>query len=447
MSAIDPTPDTSSSDCAQTRNVFDTSGYYTFTLWTNNKYKPLFTVWNSVSPDLFRQCFTTKVDKSGQGAFDCPFTVDSDEYIDYNFYTGTKVYSPKIIDDNTIKAFLYFGYSAPSLKYVESIDGDTIYLKNSEVLKFNRITKVSNNNSMTTKQTEDYLDNHQLMFLQYFRIRYPPVTLLYQLINFYLKSENTHDYLLSNKRYICNTELYWEYTLICNERTRRSFKIDISELSLSALYIQFKNYLGNGSCNRFNCEFFRILSLAINVFTDVQLDFLQTRNAMRMPLYNKNNYICTKRCKKNYMSNYYKRRTRELYNKYITNKSELLVSEVLDLNKNIQFDADSFLLNIVFIKVETHVNVLDKRNFIRNNYLDSDVIYNFTDNPFNIDEFYFMNSGDTFALNLSRLKNVLCWTYSEKLFTDFKDLLGHLHFDKHINILVDTNFYIYIFYT
>ena len=147
------------------------------------------------------------------------------------------------------------------------------------------------------------------------------------------------------------------------------------------------------------------------------------------------------------MSNFYKKRTRELYNKYITNKSELLATEVLDLdNRNIQFDTDSFLLNIVFIKVETPVNVIDKRNFIRHNYLDNDVIYNFTDNPFDIDEFHFMNANQTFTLNMSKYSNVLCWAYSEKLFTDFKKLLGDLHFNKKINILVDTNFYVYIFY-
>lgn len=112
------------------------------------------------------------------------------------------------------------------------------------------------------------------------------------------------------------------------------------------------------------------------------------------------------------------------------------------LNKNL----NSFLINIYFIKVIFDENINNKQDFFKNNYneLEYEII---DDEKFNLDKFYFFENNEKFTEDLSQFDNIICWNViNEEFFINIKDILKDFNFDKTIDISINENYTINIFY-
>ena len=111
------------------------------------------------------------------------------------------------------------------------------------------------------------------------------------------------------------------------------------------------------------------------------------------------------------------------------------------MNKNL----DTFLINIFFIKVIFDENIDNKLEFFKDNYKDLD--YEIIDEEkFNLDKFYFLENNEKFIKDLSQFDNIICWNKIDKEFINIKDILKDFNFDNTINILINENYTINIFY-
>jgi len=425
---------------------------YRFTMWINDTERPVFFIWGSIIPDIFRKCFSTSVIGDSNIANCkkiCPY------YYYYkdptNFDLGYAKRVVELIPEIQIKALFYNGYSAPSFEYISSFNANGMKLTNSDIIKFNTLISTIDENVLTRKLSKEYLDNHQVTFFNYFTILYPTYTLISQYINFVFKSMKTYQYLIDNKKFLCKADIYWEYTLECDAKLRNKKTIKINETTLSQLYVLLEQYLANGyTTYSYYQDFFDTIRYALQVYSSIYTVFSKNFNRRQMPLYNQldNTFIC----KQPYMSNSYKQKCRTIYNIYMTNKSKIYTNKVLGENTiDKDLDFGSVLANLIFVKVSQQEG---SQNLIRTDIIQSFkenypiLDYNFTDdNHNNIEKYYFLEKGEKLEIDLNKINGIICWNYFNDIFLDTNEILKDFNYNNKINIKVYDNICIYVFYT
>jgi hypothetical protein len=252
----------------------------------------------SYTPDLFRQCWLVP---NIQLPDICP-TVEINSIL----YT----FSQKLIDKNTIKAFLYHGFSS------------------------NIYTNYIGDKEKRTPQYEDFIRfiNHfqKELFTQnygnfdsfgfYFMQKYPRYTLMHQLVNFIFEISRFHGASLNGK-ILCNYYLPWNASIICQAQIFTTNQLD---LALSApimnnvyqLYNQWQCGALNGSNGTFVDLFFFYINLfvTLDIVKDVFRDIVQQFS-----------YEITKKefCPKPYMTKKAYLECAKLYQIYTDNKLRL----------------------------------------------------------------------------------------------------------------------------
>lgn len=427
-------------------NILESTNYYKLTIFSNYVKKPLTVIYPGLIPDIFRKCFTDCIvddcDKF------CSFV--SNKYSNFDFYLGDNSFSPLIIRKKLILIMFHIGISAPNFLNIEKFNNTSFEYINKDIAKFNKFIF---SNTGTTEYNMEFLDNHQLKFLNYFKIKYKPETLLYQYINFIWLLQKNYDSYIEGKILVNYINLPWEYSLRCNNKYQNNINIKLYRYDLIQIYIDFKKSLANNSINIFNKEFLMIMKLAMRAYRDILVEFIQTANYQSMPLYNKNFNKCYY-CPSKYLNPDFEPTIREealkKYEIYMTNKSKIYTNKFrqkfnindYQLNKNL----NSFLINIYFIKVIFDENINNKQDFFKNNYneLEYEII---DDEKFNLDKFYFFENNEKFSEDLSQFDNIICWNViNEEFFINIKDILKDFNYNKTINISVDNNYTINIFY-
>jgi hypothetical protein len=420
---------------------------YRFNMWINDTERPLFLIWSSIIPDIFRKCFSKNIIDIETCKNICPYYYYYKDATNYNLGYAKRIV--QLISENEIKALFYNGYSTPSFGLVESINKDIIKLTNSDVIKFNNLIATFNTNILNKKLSIQYLDNHQVTFFDYFNIKYPSYTLISQYINFIFKALKTYNYLLENKTYLCKTDIYWEYTLECNSKLHNKIGVKINESSLSQLYILLQQYTANNYITYdYYQSFFDTIRYALEVYSDIYNVYSKNYNSMYMPLYNKmnNKMICIEE----YMNNNYKEISKNIYNIYITNKSQLYTNKILGpIDKEKNKDITSILVNIIFVKISpigiSPIGISSTLEYFKENYPILD--YTFIDNHENIiDTSYFLEKGDKLEIDLSKITGFICWNYFNDIFLNTKQILKNFNYNNKIDINVYDNICIYIFY-
>jgi hypothetical protein len=429
---------------------------YRFNMWIDDVEKPIFFIWGGVVPDIFRKCFSTEIiDDSEIDSCKniCPYYYLFNDPT--NFDLGYSVRTMDMISPNNIKALFFYGYSTPSFRFIESIDGTSMKLTNNDILMFNELVETFNPNVLTRKLSRKYLNTRQVTFMNYFNILYPSYTLISQYINFIFKALKTYQYFIEDKKLLCKTEIYWEYTLECNSQLRNDKNVKISETTLAQLYILLEEYLANKFVTySYYQNFFDTIRYALQVYSDIYLIYLKSENVLQMPLYNKMNN--RENCPRPYMSNHYKQQCRTIYNTYMTNKSKIYTNKALgSLNFERNIGNESFLANLVFVKVSPNDNQRSIAgidvDFFKEYY--PVLNYSFT-NEFENDEevgrdmekYYFLESGENLNIDLSGIEGFLCWNYFGDIFLSNDEILKDFHYENKINLKINDNICIYIFY-
>lgn len=417
---------------------------YRFNLWFDESNKTGFFVYNSIIPDIFRKCFSEKIIDDIKNCKNiCPYFFKNNNST--NITLGYQKRTMNLLSENDIKALLYFGYSTPSFKFVEKIDNNKVELTNNEILLFNQILETNNKNSLNTKSAKDYISNHQVTFLNFFFTSYSKSTLIYQLINLIFKAKKTYEYVLLGKTYMDIIRINWEYTLNCNSELQNNEEIKIQENFLAYFYILYEKYLANNfkSTDIFQ-HFFDIIRYSLEVYNDIYLIFKKQNNYLKMPLFNKMNSFNI--CKRSYMSDIYKEKSRKYYHNYITNKSNIYSNKILNINidKNIYFE--SVLANIIPIKVVFPNNIFDKINYFKENYPLLEFNFEGDDSFPNIEKYYFLDKIENLNIDLNKFEKIICWNYFDDIILDINDILRNFNYSKNINILVEDNICIYVFY-
>lgn len=426
-------------------NILEQTNYYKLTLFTNYKLRPLSITYPGLIPDIFRKCFTDCIVEECNEF--CSFVTNKTSEFDY--YLGNSVLSPFILRDELILIMFHIGISAPNFFNIEKFNNTSFQYINNDIAKFNKFIF---SNTGTTEYNMEFLDNHQLKFLNYFKIKYKPETLLYQYINFIWLLQKNYDNYIEGKVLLNFIYLPWEYSLSCNNKYQNNIKKKLYRFDLIQIYIDFKQALANNSLDSFNKDFLKIMKLAMIAYRDILVEYIQTANYQSMPLYNKNFNKCYY-CPSKYLNPYFEPTIREdalkKYEIYMTNKTKIYTNKFrqrfniddYQLNKNL----DTFLINIFFIKVIFNENINNKKEFFKDNYKDLD--YEIIDEEkFNLDKFYFLENNEKFIKDLSQFDNIICWNKIDTDFINIKDILKDFNFDNTINISINENYTINIFY-
>ncbi len=260
---------------------------------------------NSYIPDLFRKCWLTP----GIGIPEiCP-----------SIYTNARTiyFIPDLIDENLIKAFIYFGFSSNIYQNY----GITVpYPQNLEYFDANLFFR-SFFKDLYSENVGNFYN-----FTNHFTQKYRKNTLFSQLIFFRIKLNQAHNNTLSGK-VNCPYMVPWDATSACNGYQL----LNISELNellditlLNNIYTLFNLWLGNidefGNSNipdtktistkQYFQNFFKVLLYTGQVFEDVVIEF---------------SYRITKKCycKRPYMTLEYYNKCKSLYQIYIENKKRL----------------------------------------------------------------------------------------------------------------------------
>ncbi len=257
---------------------------------------------NTFVPDLFRVCWFVP----GIGVPEiCP-TIDN--------IIRTIFFNQTLIDENLLKAFLYFGFSSdintnygitvPSPKSVDYYDL-SLFLKN-----FYK--------NLFTEDIDNFYD-----FTNHFFQRYKNNTLLSQLIFFRFIINRAHENTTLGK-VNCPYIVPWNATAVCRgfqlyDLKAINYTLDIT--LLNNIYTLFNTWLGNvqvlgtsvesgNTLLQYVQNFFLVLLYTGQVFEDIVVEF---------------SYRITKKCycKKPYMSLQYFQKCKELYQIYIENKKRL----------------------------------------------------------------------------------------------------------------------------
>ena len=427
-------------------NILTDTNYYKLTIFTNYNLKPLSVTYPGLIPDIFRKCFTDCiVEKCDEF---CSFVTNKNSKFD--FYLGNNVFSPLILSDNLILVMFHIGISAPNFININLFNNTSFEYINNDISKFNRFIF---SNTGTTDYILKYLDNHQLKFLDYFKIKYKPETLLFQYINLIWLLQKNYNNYIKGKILVNFVYLPWEYSLSCNDKYQNNIKKKLYRFDLVQMYIDFKQSLASNSLNLFNKDFFRIMKLAMTAYRDILVEFIQNANYQSMPLYNKNFnkcYYCPSKYLNPNIEPTIKEEALKKYEIYMTNKTNIYTNKFrkrfniddYQLNKTL----NSFLINIFFIKVIFDENIDNKQDYFKDNFnnLDYEII---DEEKFNLDKFYFLGSNEKFIKDLSQFDNIICWNkINKEYFINVKDILMDFNFDKTINISINENYTINIFY-
>ena len=427
-------------------NILDSTNYYKLTIFSNYDKKPLTVNYQGLVPDIFRKCFTDCVVEDCSGF--CSFVTE--KYSKFDYYLGNKTLSPFILRNELILIMFHIGISAPNFLNITKFNNTSFMYINKDTAKFNKFIF---SNTGNTEYNMKFLDNHQLKFLNYFKIKYKPETLLYQYINFIWFLQKNYDSYIEGKVLVDFIYLPWEYSLSCNNKYQNNIKKKLYRYDLIQMYIDFKSSLANNSINIYNKNFLAIMKLAMRAYRDILVEFIQTANYQSMPLYNKNFNKCYY-CPSKYLNPDFEPTIREdalkKYEIYMTNKTKIYTNKFRqqfnindkDLNKNL----NSFLINIFFIKIIFDENINNKLEFFKDNY--NELNYEIIDEKkFNLDKFYFFENNEKFIEDLSQFDNIICWNkIDNEFFDNIKDILKDFNFDKTINISINDNYTINIFY-
>lgn len=438
------------SNCVQKLNFKDkilkNTNYYKLTIFSNYVQKPLSIIYPGLVPDIFRKCFTDCIVEDCNKF--CSFVTD--KYSKFDYYLGDSVYSPFILRDELILIMFHIGISAPNFLNITKFNNTSFEYINKDIVKFNKFIF---SNTGTTEYNMEFLDKHQLKFLNYFKIKYKPETLLYQYINFIWLLQKNYDNYIKGKVLVDYIYLPWEYSLSCNNKYQNNINNKLFRYDLVQIYIDFKKALANNSINSYNKDFLIIMKLAMIAYRDTLLEFIQTYNYQSMPLYNEKLNKCYY-CPPKYLNPDFEPNIKDealrKYNIYMTNKTKIYTNKFREkfsiddyqLNKNF----NSFLINIFFIKVIFDENINNKQEYFKDNY--NELEYEIIDeDKFNLDKFYFFENNEKFIKDLSQFDNIICWNKIDNdFFINIKDNLKNFNFDKTINILVNNNYTINIFY-
>ncbi len=251
---------------------------------------------NTFVPDLFRQCYLTP---NIQVPDICPLI--------FSFTGEIFIYFQKIIDKDLIKGFLYFGFSSD-------------YRTNYNITQKYPIKEPFYGN------LKRYFDNFQRNspyetsgsftdFVSVFIGKYPPYTLLNQLIDFYTQMNYYHSNSLLGKT-TCGYRIPWEGSILCTDRplTTTYFDFKVQLALMNNIYNLYNEWAANRQYQTYQGDitsrastFFTILTLVLEVFEDVYVEF---------------SYDQTKKyyCKKPYMSQQNYQKCVDLYGIYTDNK-------------------------------------------------------------------------------------------------------------------------------
>lgn len=271
--------------------------------WIDGIERPITTIINSYIPDIFRICYTY-----GPAYFpdSCPYIVDKNGR-ELNAEIGIR--SPNLIEDDEIRALLYFGVKCLAINNNNVINGLDKHINKYTVNRFSSQQYTKYNKYYGKKQDKNQGNKvFGLDFQYYFLKRYPQDTLLCQIVALIASSYNAYSNLLNNKTSICNFVIPWEYTQICKEINfsgtvnNNNISNKLSNVILVGLYklseVSNTNMLlnncgkniGQGNIMTLYDNFARILKLADQVFEDIFIEYK----------YKYNNLECY--CPKNYMS-------------------------------------------------------------------------------------------------------------------------------------------------
>ncbi len=256
---------------------------------------------NSYTPDLFRKCWFVK-DINIPDI--CPAIVINSQT--YSFLQS-------LIDPKTIKGFLYFGFSSNIY---------TNFLIDTNNRRINEYIQEDYLNFLQKFKENLFTENYGNFdgFPFFFAKTYPSFTLMNQIFKFLYAISRYHTASLIGK-IPCNYVMPWEASILCENRIQTINDLNFTfSISLMNNIYQIYNQWGSGALKGengtfidffvFYQNFFKVLDIAKEVFTDVVLEF---------------SYKITKKeyCKKPYMSRQNFIHCKELYKLYRENKLRL----------------------------------------------------------------------------------------------------------------------------
>lgn len=422
--------------------------YYKLDFWSNETNPLLLYSLDGLIPDLFRSCYTTCVIDDCENF--CSYNLIKKSH--YNYYLGNKTRSPDLINIKLIKTLFYYGFSAPNFKFIKEFNETAFRYIDNDIIRFNKLIFCHDNSELDFNNTKIYFSNHQVQFRNFFYLKYKTTTLLYQFINFILLLQTNYDYFVQNKFLINEFELPWEYSLSCNQSGQNKVYPKITNGILIEFYLGFRSYLANGESNSYNKKMYELLKISIDVAREAYQEFLKNYNYNSSPLYDKLEDRCY--CPKDYMSrDTYYYQCKELYTTYLTNKSLIYENKFIN-DFNINFNTDtlsrefnSYLVNILFIKVSIPNEIEDKIQYFKDNYKNLNYEITDTNNVMDIDKYYFLEENEGFDLNMENFDNIICWNKVEDDFVrDIKSLIKNFDYNKNINLKIKGNLSINIFY-
>ncbi len=256
---------------------------------------------NSYTPDLFRQCWLVP----GINIPDiCPAIVINSQ---------TFSFLQSLIDTKAIKGFLYFGFSSNIYTnfLVENNGRRVQEFIQEDYLSFLQSFK----NNLFTENYGNF-DG----FPYFFSKKYPSFTLMNQLFKFIYEIQRYHTASLIGK-IPCNYRMPWDASLLCQNKIQTINDLEFTfSISLMNNVYQIYNQWNSGGLKGLNGtfidffifyqNFFKVLDIAKEVFSDVVLEF---------------SYTITKKeyCRKPYMTIQNLNNCKELYKIYRENKIRL----------------------------------------------------------------------------------------------------------------------------
>lgn len=416
-------------------------------VWINNEVYNNCRFMDLYIPDLFRTYFSNNILSSKSEIFNYLYDnqrAPNEVTISGSSYEYTnEVYIDPLINDTIIKSLLYFGYSAENFNNITNFNDKTIKINNQDIFILNNL--VSNNLYSETISKNDknvfFSKSNINSFKNYIIKKYSSTTLFYQMINFLTLMDKSYVKFIESKKYIDNFIIQWEYSFNYNSKTEKILNnkiiTDGNIINCRNNFTKYRTKVIKNLCpfvpendgNNFNLQFFKILILTLEVYTDIYQEFLYNfANLNGAPLYTSEQ---SDKCyfKSEYMNNEYYHKTKKVYEIYLENKKMQYPNLYLENIEIPKFIFNKTILNIHNITLNNYKNInLNKNNIIEN--IDN-IIFDLDTNLSNDDIIIFENE---YSMKITDNKYI-GWFTSNFFIDDIKDYLVK----NNININDETN--------
>lgn len=355
-------------------------------VWINNEVYNNCRFMNLYIPDLFRTYFTNGILSSKSEIFD--YLYDNQKAPNEVTITGSssyeytnEVYIDPLINDKLIKSLLYFGYSAENFNNITNFNENTIKINNQDIFILNNLVSNSLYSGSLTQNDKNAFFNKSNIndFKNYLNKKYSVTTLFYQIINFFILMDKSYNKFTESKKYIDKFLIQWEYSFNYNSNTGKILNNKILRegniINARNNFVKFRTKVIKNNCEftpindgiDFNAQFFSMLLLALEVYTDVYQEFLYNfANLNGAPLYTSKQ---SEKCyfKSDYMNDQYYQKTKKVYEIYLENKKMQYPNLYLENIEIPKFFFNKTILNIHYVTLNNYKNInLNKNNIMEN---------------------------------------------------------------------------------